>query len=173
MANPYRITNTVGTIPNTAVSITGSITVVPGFTDTVTYTGSVDLTDYITDGNSGGAGSYVYIVCAAAADKVAKVTGCIQLGTTTWKIFTDGDMTGASSSAFSLITTPFYGYSYLNDGGAAVTVNGVSVPNGEGQSQPPPDYADGLNIGNTLRPLYVNATGSDVLFMQIIGAPSI
>jgi len=166
-----RITATTGTIP-AATTITGSITVSADDASIAIYTGNVNLSNYITQGNSGYQG-YCYITCAATSSKVAKVTGATQLTATTWAIMTDGVMTGASASAFGIITKPLYGYSYLNDGGASITVDGVTVQNNEGNTYGPPQYADGYNFGETKKPLYVVATSSDVLVTEVLGAPSI
>lgn len=165
-----RIAAGVGTIPE-ATTITGSITVSADNNSIAIYTGNITLSDYITQGNSGFMG-YCYIYCEDTTTKVAKVTGTTQLTSTTWAIFTDGNMTGASLSVFGIISQPIYGYSYLNDGGATVQVDGVNVLNNEGASYPPPAYADGYNFGETRTPLHVDATSSSVLITEVLGAPA-
>lgn len=165
-----RITAAVGTIPD-STSITGTITVSADDTSIAIYTGNVTLSDYITQGNSGVMG-YCYLVCAAATTPVSKITGTTQLTSTTWAIMTDGNMTGVSADSFSVITQPLYGYSYLNDGGASIEVDGVTVLNTQGASSPPPSYPDGYNFGETKKPLYVDATASDVLITEVLGAPA-
>lgn len=170
--NIRRITNTTRTVPD-STSISGTILVNNERPTTVIYTGTVDLSDYITDGNSGGGMGYVYLVCPASDVKIARVTGAVQLTSTTWAIQTDSVMTAAINQPFSLITSPMYGYSISNDGGANATLDGVALEDGETISKTNPNYADGYNIGETKKPIYVVATGTDVLIEETLGAPSL
>lgn len=180
MINTTRRLATVGTIPAANVTPSGSITVSAERANTCLYTGATNLLNYITEGNSGGAMGYVYLVCADTTTKISRVTGTVQLVDDTdtpannvWAIETDGVLTGASASTFSIITQPLYGYSYSNDGGGTITVDGIDVVDGESVNKNAPDYADGYNIGECKKPLYVNATGSSVLITEVLGAPSI
>jgi len=179
MINNIRRITATDTVP-AATAITGAITVSAERNNTVVYTGAVNLLNYITQGNSGGGMGYAYLVCADTTAKVARITGTVQLtndtitpANNTWAIETDGNLTGASASSFGMITQPLYGFSLSNDGGADVTVNGTILVDGETYSINAPDYADGYNIGETKKPLYVVAGGSSVLVSETLGAPSI
>lgn len=171
-----RIDGITGIVPEPNYTSANGLTVQTVVANAI-YTGNDTLSAYITQGNSG-VGGYCYLICAAAATKVSRIIGCVQLTSTTWAIQTDGDLTGASNSAFSVVNTPMYGYFLANDGGGTATLygvletTGVSMVDGESINQPSPSYADAYNIGETQSPIYVDASSTDILVKEILGAPA-
>jgi len=168
----YHISNTVGTI-QPFTSLSGTLTAdAGGNINTLVYTGTVDFKDIINDGNVNTCVYFYIPSISAASDKIVKVTGITfvsfneNTGVYVYIFKVDKDISAVSSAAFSYTNIPLLGFSYLNVGGAAGTVDGVSIAATVGLSQPQPIIAD-QNYGNNFRPMYVDATGTDFLINVI------
>jgi len=180
------ISNTVGTIPQ-AQSVAGSTAT----TDTTSslvlqVTGTANLSAFtwstatgipfptgLTDGTCSPDG-YYYIYVPDATPKIAKIVGITlvsHVGSNyTYAIQLDTAMTGASSSAFSLIIGNDFSYSYDNVGGASATIDGASVATGQSNAF----VAKGQPSTNNLyRPVYVDARSTTVAIQESNDNPSI
>lgn len=160
-----RITGTVGTIPN-FTPLSG--TTVTSQTDTTVLisTGTDDLETLMYEGGIGLDSNY-WIYCPAGTPKISKIIGLYQIslssGTYTFHIQLDRAMTGLSASACNFVKAGI-AYSYLNDGGASGTVNGVTILNGEGNTYSPYDK---YSNRPKLQPVsYVDASGTDFLINE-------
>jgi hypothetical protein len=155
-----RITNTTGTIPD-SIALAGTVT-----TDTVTtvliYTGSDDILALVNDGNSNYPG-FTYIVVPSATPKIVRILGVYLNDNDTVSITVETAMAGLSDAPCDFVYGDLTGLSYLNDGGTDITVDGISIPDGQGISLPPFQFT---SMGELRKPLYVVATGSDVLITE-------
>jgi len=155
-----RITSTVGTVPN-YTALVGTVT---SNTDTtvLSYAGSNDIAD-IFQGGKLGENSTMWIYVPAGTPKISKVVGVYKNATNDWSIFLETGMTGASASACAYINAAIT-YSFTNDGGASITVDGVTLEDGEGDAKIP--YAQYSNRPKFHKPVYVDASGSSVLISE-------
>lgn len=162
-----RITGTVGTIPN-YTPLSG--TTVTSQTDTTVLisTGTDDLEDIMFKGGIG-LDSVYWIYCPAATPKIAKIIGLYKISETgtptvySFNIQLEEPMTGLSGDACNFVKAGI-AYSYLNDGGASGTVNGVTIKNGEGATYAP--YEKYSNRQKLHPVAYVDASATDFLIVE-------
>ena len=152
--------SSTGTIPdNTALA--GTVT---SNTDTtvLTYVGSNDIADIMTEGKLG-ENSTVYIYVSAATPKVSKVIGLYKNSNNNYSIFLETGMAGASASACAYVPAAI-SYSYTNTGSTTVTVDGVSIIGGVGDAKQP--YQKYSNRPKFHPAVYVNATGGTLFISE-------
>lgn len=166
MGRERRITGLVGTMPN-FTALVGTVT---SNTDTkvLSYTGSHDVVDIFTPGRIGKNGTmYIYVV--GKTPFVSRVVGLFKLSTVTsetnYQIFLETGIAAASATACAYVKAGV-AYSYVNDGSANATVNGVVVKPGDvGNYAPYQTYSNRPQ----LQPVsYVDATtsGADLFIME-------
>lgn len=162
-----RITNGVGTIPDNTLLAGTTVTSQTDQTVLIS-TGTDNLEDIIFRGGIAAGGVY-WIYCPAATPKVAQLTGLYQIsevsGTYTFNIQLDRAMTGASGSAVSYVKGGIT-YSYLNDGGANGTVDGVIVKPGDSNNYLP--YEKYSNRQQLHPVSYVDASSTDFFINEEI-----
>jgi hypothetical protein len=130
MTTLRRITNAIDTVPAKDSALNGSVTVSTSDATALLYSGTSDMNKlYPPQEMYGNSNRWIYI--PDATPKLAKVVGLAQTGDTTFTLYLDRGVTGASSSTAYPVKGDLLGYSYSNDGGATGTANGVNVKDGE------------------------------------------
>ena len=159
--NIKNINATTGTIP-TGTAMSGVVTTNADNSSKLDYTAgnATELAALINDGNDNW-GGFTYLFAQDGTPKIRRLLGFAQLTATTATITLDGSMTGLATDAFKVIAKPLYGYSFLNNGGADGTVDGVTVKNGTGISIPPANTFNGEGIGGLKKPVYVDASATN------------
>lgn len=157
-----RITSTTSTIP-APTSLAGTVTA-----DTVQtvliYSGSEDIHDYVNEGNSGYTG-IMYLYVPSATPKLSKILGVYLNANGTTSITVATSMGALSGAACDLVIANLWAYSYVNDGAAACTVDGVSIVVGDAVSI---TAQQGVNtaLGSCQLPVYVDASSTSLLISE-------
>lgn len=150
------------TIP-APTSLAGTVT-----TDTVTtvliYSGSEDILDYVNEGNNGQQG-FCYIYVPSGTPKLSKILGCYLNEDGTISITVQTAIPGLSGAACDLVIANLSGYSWLNNGGADGTVDGITVSDGEYNNINPTKEN---SMGQCQLPVYVVATSTSFYVTETI-----
>lgn len=157
----YRLTSK-DTIPQ-STALNGTVTTDSQSSSVLNYAGTSALNTIYGFGKVGLQGEmWIYV---AALNKVARVLYVVSTGTNMYNIFLDRAFAGASGAAAAYVEGKLLAYTYKNDGGTTITVNGVSVLNGEGYSEPQ-DGRGGAGDFLWVEPQAIDPNGGSVLIYQ-------
>ncbi len=162
MGRERRITNTVGTIPN-FTALAGTVTRSTANSTILIYDGSNDIATIMPQGSIGLNNSTFWLYVIGVSPFVARVIGIYKNDDENYSISLDRAMGAVTGGACAYVRAGVQ-YSYLNDGGADGTVNGVTIKNGEGNNYSPYEKYSNRPL---LQPVsYVVATSTDFLINE-------
>lgn len=155
-----RITDIIDTIPALGTVLNGTVTQSTADARALLYSGTSDMNSlYPPQQMYGDSNRWIYI--PDSTPSLVRVTGLAQTSSTTFTVYVDRDIAGASGSTAYPITGDLLGYSYTNDGGATGTVDGVDITDGETVSKT--QLAPAGSRVTFQDVVLVDATGTDFL----------
>ena len=164
MATLIRRITAIDTVPTKGSALNGSVTLSTSDAKALLYSGTANMNLLFADQEMyGDSNRWIYI--PDATPKLAKVTGLAQTGATTFTLYLDRDMTGASSSTCYAITGDLLSWSITNDGGGDGYVGDTKFLDGEAISSMQLSPA-GSRV-NFQDVILITATGTDFLIQEV------
>lgn len=158
-----RITGAKGTIPNNT-ALAGTVTTNAQDDTVLEYSGSDDVAGLYRVGALG-PDSTLWIFVDGVSPYIAKVTGIYKLAAQSYTLQLDRSFAGASADACAIVKSAI-GYSYVNDGTANATVNGITVKPGDGNTYAPYDKYSNRSKLHAVSYVDASAAGADIFINE-------